>query len=112
MFAQIRLVLDILTVKLLVRLLGRDGELLDSHHFFFDRYSELARHHRRSGRTARADALQALAEIHRRRSPDDDEPPRAAAMAKPVPRAPVFTNAVSTVRIGRFPRQGRGVTPG
>ena len=111
MFAQIRLILDILTIKLLVRLLGRDGELLDSHLFFYDRYSELARHHRRRGRTARAQALQARAEAHRRLAPDDDEPPRAAAMARPVPRVPVFTNAIGTVRIGRVPRRGPAVKP-
>jgi hypothetical protein len=75
--------------------LGRNGELLDSHLFFFDRYSDLADYHRRQGRTAKADRLAALAEAYFQAAPDD-EPPEAAAMAMPAPRPGLNTNAVST----------------
>ena len=88
-------------MKVFVALLGRNGELLDSHLFFFDRYSDLADFHRTRGRTAKADRLTAIAEAHYRAAPDDDEPPEAAAMAMPVPRPPVKTNAVSTTRVRR-----------
>jgi hypothetical protein len=104
---RVSLLLDIWSMKLFVRLLGTNGELLDSHLFFFDRYSELAYHHRRKGRIARANRLSAIAATHFALAPDDDEPPKkAAAMAMPVPRPPLNTNAVSTLRI-----PGRGDTP-
>jgi hypothetical protein len=97
-WAHALLVLDILSMKLFVWVLGRNGELLDSHLFFFDRYSDLADYHRSKGRTAKADRLAAIAEAHYQAAPDDDEP-EAAAMAMPVPRPPVNTNAVSTTRL-------------
>ncbi len=101
-----RLLLDILSMKFFVWLLGRNGELLDSHLFFFDRYSDLADYHRSTGRTAKADRLAAIAEAHFQAAPDDDEPPEAAAMGMPVPRPPVNTNAVSTTRVPK-PSAGR-----
>jgi len=76
-------------------MLGHDGELLDSHLFFFDRYSDLADYHRRHGRIAKADRLAALAEAYFQAAPDD-EPPKAAAMGMQVPRPRISTNAVST----------------
>jgi hypothetical protein len=97
-----RLLLDIWSMKLFVWLLGRNGELLDSHLFFYDRYSDLADYHRSQGRTAKADRFAAIAEAHYRAAPDD-EPPEAAVMAMPVPRPPVHTNAVSTTRIDKPP---------
>jgi hypothetical protein len=96
-WAHARLLIDILSMKLLVWALGRDRELLDSHLFFFDRYSDLADYHRSRGRIAKADRLAALAEAYYQAAPDD-EPPYAAAMAMPVPRPPLNTNAVSTTR--------------
>jgi hypothetical protein len=99
MWAHARLVVDLWSMKLFVWLLGRDGELLDSHLFFFDRYSDLADYHGARGRTATADRFAAIAEAHYRVAPGDDEPPEAAAMAMPVPRPPVNTNAVSTTRV-------------
>lgn len=102
MWAHARLVIDIWSMKLLVWLVGRHGELLDSHLFFFDRYSDLADHHRSSGRTAKAERLAAIAEAHYLAAPDDDDP-EAAAMAMPVPRPPLKTNAVSTTRITHPP---------
>jgi len=93
-------------MKLFVWLLGQNGELLDSHLFFFDRYSVLADYHRLKGRTAKAERLAAIAEAHYQAAPDDDEPPEAAAMAMPVPRPPVKTNAVSTTRMTK-PSVGR-----
>jgi len=97
-WAQARLLIDIFSMKVFVTLLGRNGEFLDSHLFFFDRYSDLADFHRMKGRTAKADRLAAIAEAHYRAAPDD-EPPEALAMAMPVPKRLVKTNAVSTTRV-------------
>src|SRR5882672_11290421 len=94
-----RLVIDLWSMKLFVGLFGRDGELLDSHLFFFDRYSDLADYHRLQGRTAKADRFAAIAETHYQAAPGDDDPPETAAMAMPAPRPPVNTNAVSTTRV-------------
>ena len=108
--AHARILIDIWSMKLFVWLLGRDGELLDSHLFFFDRYSDLADYHRSNGRTLKAERLQAIAEAHFQAAPgDDDDPLEAAAMAMPVPRPLLKTNAVSTTRMpappkGRSPR--------
>ena len=99
-WAHARLLADIWSMKVFVWALGRNGELLDSHLFFFDRYSDLADYHRSKGRTAKADRLAAIAEAHYSAAPDD-EPPEAAAMAMPVPRPPVHTNAVGTTRIDK-----------
>lgn len=101
-WAHVCLVVDIWSMKVFVWILGRNGELLDSHLFFFDRYSDLADYHRLKGRTAKAERLAAVAEAHYRAAPDD-EPPEAAAMAMPVPRPPVITNAVSTTRMTKPP---------
>jgi hypothetical protein len=101
--AQGRLLVDIWSMELLVWMLGRNGELLDSHLFFFDRYSDLADYHRLKGKTAKADRLAAIAEAHYLAAPDDDEPPEAAAMAMPVPRPPLNTNAVSRTRMAKPP---------
>ena len=75
-----------------------NGGILDSHLFFYDRYSDLAEYHRSRGRTAKADRLAAIAEVYYRAAPDDDGP-EAAAMAMPVPRTRINTNAVSTTRV-------------
>ena len=101
------IVLDILSMKVFVWVLGQlftwavdpNGGILDSHLFFYDRYSDLAEYHRLTGRTVKADRLAAIAEAYYQAAPDDDEPPEAAAMAMPVPRPPVNTNAVSTTRV-------------
>lgn len=106
MWAHARLVLDILSMKLFVWLLGHHGELLDSHLFFFDRYSDLADYHRAKGRTAKADRLTSIAEWHFDAAPDDDDP-EAAAMAMPVPRPRTRTNAISVGRLGPRGRTGR-----
>src|SRR5688500_18498758 len=77
-----------------------NGGVLDSHLFFYDRYSALAEYHRLHGRMAKAEGLAAIAEAFYRFAPDDDEPPKkVAAMAMPIPRPPVNTNAVSTLRV-------------
>lgn len=80
-------------MKLFVALLGRDGELLDSHLFFYHRYIALADHHWLKGKVAKAVRLEAIAEAHFQAAPGDDDPP-AAAMAMSVPKTPTFTNAV------------------
>jgi hypothetical protein len=109
--AHARVLLDIWSMKLFVRMLGRNGKLLDSHLFFFDRYSDLADYHRLKGRLAKAERLAAIAEAHYQAAPDD-EPPEAAAMAMPVPRPPVNTNAVSTTRMTKPPvRRPSGLVP-
>jgi hypothetical protein len=108
-WTEARIVLDLLSMRLLVWLLGHDGELLDSHLFFFDRYSDLADYHRARGRTAKADRLQAIAELHYRLAPGDDEPP-AAAMAMPVPKEPVRTDAISASAVPKSdPRRPKGI---
>ena len=94
MWAQARLLIDIWSMQVIVWILGRNGELLDSHLFFFDRYSDLADYHRQRGRIAKADRLAAIAEAYFQAAPDD-EPPEAAAMAMPVPRPRTSTNSVS-----------------
>jgi hypothetical protein len=92
---HLRLLIDIWSMKLFVWLLGANGELLDSHLFFYVRYSELAEWHERHGRLARAAMLDAVAELYFQLTPGDDDPPEAAAMAMPVPRPRTRTNAVS-----------------
>ena len=99
LWAHARLIVDIWSMKVFVSMLGRDGELLDSHLFFFDRYSDLAEYHRSKGRLAKAERLAAIAEAHYQAAPDDEPP--AAAMAMPVPRPPIKTNAVSAARMNR-----------
>jgi hypothetical protein len=98
-WAHARLLVDIWSMKLFVWMLGRNGDLLDSHLFFFDRYTDLADYHRLRGRTAKAERLAAIAEAHYQATPGDDHPPEAAAMAMPVPRPPVKTHAVSTTQM-------------
>jgi hypothetical protein len=103
------ILVDIVSMMVFVRLLGRlfpwavdqNGGLLDSHLFFYVRYSDLAEYYRSKGRDARAERVAAIAEAHYRAAPDDDEPPGAAAMAMPEPRARVNTNAVSTIPVPR-----------
>jgi hypothetical protein len=105
-WTHVRLLVDIVSMRLFVWVLGRNGELLDSNLFFFDRYSDLADYHRLKGRTAKAERITAIAEAYYQAAPDDDEPPEAAAMAMPVPRPPMNTNAVSTTRTTK-PSVGR-----
>src|SRR2546428_3079731 len=98
--ARTRLMVDVFSIKIFVWMFGQNGELLDAHLFFFDRYSDLADYHRQKGRITKADRLAAIAEAHFQAAPDDDEPPeKAAAMAMPVPRLRTSTNAVSTTRM-------------
>jgi hypothetical protein len=107
------MVVDIMSMKVFVWVLGdlftravdRDGGILDSHLFFYDRYSDLAEYHRSKGRTAKADRLAAIAEAYYQAAPgdDDDDDQVAAAMAMPVPRPRMNTNAVSTIRVPKPP---------
>jgi hypothetical protein len=115
MWSHARIVLDIMSMRVFVWVLAKlftsavdpNGGILDSHLFFYDRYSDLAEYHRLKGRAAKADRLAAIAEAYYRAAPDDDEP-EAAAMAMPVPRPPIRTNAVSTTRVlRRTPRDAR-----
>lgn len=114
------LVLDIASMKVFVWMLGQlftwaidpNGGILDSHLFFYDRYSVLAEYHRLRGRTAKADRLSAIAEAYYQAAPDDDDEPEAAAMGMPVPRPLIRTNAVSTTRMPK-PRadESSGLAP-
>ena len=106
-WAHIRLLIDIWSMKLFVWMLGQNGELLDSHLFFFDRYSDLADYHLENGRVLKAEKFAAIAEAHFQAAPDDDEPPEEAAMAMPIPRPPLNTNAVSTTYIRKRPVKGK-----
>jgi hypothetical protein len=109
-----RIVVDIVSMKVFVWMLARlfssavdpNGGILDSHLFFYDRYSDLAEYHRARGRTGKADWLAAVAEAYYHAAPDDDDPPEAAAMALPAPRRSVNTRAVSTLRMPK-PRADR-----
>ena len=88
------IVLDIASMKVFVWVLGElftwavdpNGGILDSHLFFYDRYSDLADYHHLRGRTAKANRFAAIAEAYYQAAPDDDDEPEAAAMAMPVPR--------------------------
>ncbi|HEU4893167.1 MAG TPA: hypothetical protein VFT47_16550 [Vicinamibacterales bacterium] len=111
-FSHARIVLDIVSMKVFVWVLRQlftsavdpNGGILDSHLFFYARYSDLAEYHRLRGRTTKADTLAAIAEACYQVAPDDDDEPEAAAMAMPVPRPPIRTNAVSTTRVPK-PRE-------
>lgn len=106
-WSHTRIVLDIASMKVFVWVLRHlftwavdsNGGILDSHLFFYSRYSDLAHHYRLRGRSATANRLAALAEAYYQAAPDDDDDPRAAAMAVPVPRPLVRTNAVSTAAV-------------
>ena len=101
-----RIIIDIMSMHLFVWVLGQlftwavdpKGGILDSHLFFYDRYSDLAEYHRAQGHTAQAARLTAIAEAYYRAAPDDDEPD-AGAIAMPVPRPRINTNAVSRTRL-------------
>jgi hypothetical protein len=107
MWSHALIILDIASMKVFVWALrdlftwavDENGGVLDSHLFFYDRYSDLAEYHRSRGRTARADRLAAIAEAYYQAAPGDDDDPEAAAIAMPVPRPPIRTNAVSTTRV-------------
>ena len=109
--AHARLRLDVLSMKIFVWMFGHNGELLDSHLFFFDRYSDLADYHRRQGRITKAARLAAIAEAHFQAAPDDDEPPEEAAAAMPVPRPMTSTNAVSTARVKKLSSERSHLVP-
>jgi hypothetical protein len=112
------IVLDIVSMKVFVWVLGQlfawaaapNGGILDSHLFFYDRYSDLAEYYRLRGRIAKADRLAAIAGAYYQAAPDDDDEPEAAAMAMPGPRPPIKTNAVSTTQVSKPRSDGtRGV---
>src|SRR5436190_11895782 len=97
--AHARLLLDVLSMKIFVWMVGHDGELLDSHLFFFDRYSDLADYHRQQGRITKADRLAAIAEAYFQAAPDDDEPPMTS------------TNAESTIRVKKPSSERSNLVP-
>jgi hypothetical protein len=98
-----RLRYDLISVRAMLLLVGgsgRDDLRPEVHLFLADRYDRLAAHLARHGRVARANQLSQKAEWHYAHGGYDDYP-RAAAMAMPVPRPRLFTDA----RAGRFVRR-------
>jgi hypothetical protein len=96
-----RLRYDVLSVRALVLLVGgaADEDLKpDVHLFLGDRYERLAECAARRGAQQRARRLKDKARRHYEQGGFDDSP-RAAAMAMPVPRPRIFTDARGT-RIG------------
>jgi hypothetical protein len=104
------IILDIASMKVFVWMLGQsftwlvdpNGGILDSHLFFYDRYSDLAEYHRVRGQSKKADRLAAIAEGYYQAAPGNDDDPEAAAVAMPVPRPPIRTNAVSITRVPKM----------
>jgi hypothetical protein len=90
-----RLRYDVLSVRAILLLVGgiRHEELNpEVHAYLGDRYERLADHLARRGARARASRLGARAQWHYAQAGFDDSP-RAAAMAMPVPRPRIFTDA-------------------
>ena len=86
---------DLLSVRLMLLLVGaiaQEDLRPEVHLYLGDRYERLARHLARRGLNARATRLSDKARWHYARSGLDDFP-RAAAMAMPVPRPRIFTDA-------------------
>jgi hypothetical protein len=111
-FAHFRLLVDIFSMKILVWVLGRNGELLDSHLFFYHRYIELADYHWLHRHATKALKLEAIAEAHFQAAPDnDDGPPEAAAMALPARPTIVSTNVVSRTRLDKPPSVPANLVP-
>jgi len=110
LLAHLGLLLDVVSIKILVWAFGGDGELLDSHLFFFDRYSDLADYHRQRGQIAKAARLAAMAGAFYQAAPGDDEPPPAAAMAMQAARPMIRTKAVSAIPT-KEPTRGRSPRP-
>ena len=86
---------DVASTWMLVRFVNPFGDRPlrpEVHLFLADRYGRLAQHHRRAGRERRALVLERKAEEHLRLGGGDLPP--AVAVAMPVPRPGVLTNAV------------------
>ena len=93
--SALRLRYDLLSVRVMLLLVGsiRHEDLKpDVHLYLGDRYERLADHHARRGLRARARRLSDRARWHYAQAGFDD-PPKAAAMAMPVPRPRIFTDA-------------------
>ena len=101
-----RLRYDVLSVRVMVLLvggIGQEGLKPEVHLYLGDRYERLAGHLARQGSRERARRFNDKARWHYAQAGFDDFP-RAAAMAMPVPRPRIFTDARGA-RIGpRNPR--------
>lgn len=96
---------DLVSTRVLLFVLNWDGRGTpkpEVHLFLGDRYERLANHYYRRGATNRARGLEAKARWHYSEGGFDDFP-RAVAMAMPVPRPPIFTEARGHVPGGRGP---------
>ena len=90
-----RLRYDVLSVRALLLLVGgvtQEDLRPDIHLYLGDRYERLADHFAQRGARGRARRLSEKARWHYARGGFDDFP-RAAAMAMPVPRPRIFTDA-------------------
>jgi hypothetical protein len=90
-----RLRYDVLSVRLMLLLVGRVSQedlKPEVHLYLGDRYERLADHHARRGLSSRAIRLDDKARWHYAQAGFDDFP-RATAMAMPVPRPRIFTDA-------------------
>jgi hypothetical protein len=90
-----RLRYDVLSVRVMLLLVGgiTQADLKPEVHLFLgDRYERLADHLARRGSMDRANRLSDKARWHYAQARFDDFP-RAAAMAMPVPRPRIFTDA-------------------
>jgi hypothetical protein len=90
-----RLRYDVLSVRVMLLLVGgvRQEDLKPEVHLYLgDRYERLADHLARRGLRERASRLSHKARWHYAQAGSDDFP-RAAAMAMPVPRPRIFTDA-------------------
>lgn len=90
-----RLRYDVLSVRVMLLLVGGIGQedlKPEVHLFLGDRYERLADHVARRGACERASRLSDKARWHYAQAGFDDFP-RAAAMAMPVPRPRIFTDA-------------------
>jgi hypothetical protein len=90
-----RLRYDVLSTRVLLFIANADQvgtPRPEVHVFLADRYERLANHYERKGARGRAQRLAAKARWHWSQGGFDDFP-RAAAMAMPVPRPPIFTDA-------------------
>ena len=93
--------MDLVSARVLVWIarFGREAELTrEAHLYFADRYHRLSDVHRAHNHVAKANRLEAKALEHNRAA-GSDGPPSAAAMALPLPRRFIMTNAVSKRRL-------------
>jgi len=92
---KLRIDLVVALSLLLAAKAGRPARLNSDVCFYLgDRYFRLSEHYRRSRKFKKAERLRAKAEFYFEGSGPWRDPPRAAAMAMPVPKRPTFIEAI------------------